>query len=66
MKPEPGREPTMIDRAETRARAIAVAGPFEPPARSRATLNAETIIGASAIIAAFLIMTGALLVHALR
>jgi hypothetical protein len=66
MKPEPRREPPMTDRAETNARAIAVAGPFEPSTRSRATLSAEAIAGAGALIAAFLVMTGALLVHALR
>ena len=55
----------MRDRSEKQARAIATAGPFEPQARSRAILGAEGIAGAVALIAAFLLMTGVVLVRAL-
>jgi hypothetical protein len=53
----------MTDRSETSARAIAAAGPFEPSSRSRATLSMEAIVGAGALIVAFLVMT-ALILHA--
>ena len=53
----------MKERSEKRARAIAAAGPFEPQARSRAILGVEGIAGAVALIAAFLLMTGVVLVR---
>ncbi len=55
----------MADRSEVNASAIVAAGAFEPSARQRAVVRAEAIVGPAALIAAFLLMTAAIVAHAI-
>lgn len=48
-----------------RPTAVAAAGPFEQPVRARTEASVEAIAGAAALIAAFLLMTGFVVVRAL-
>lgn len=55
----------MQERNRKRPTAIVAAGPFEPTVRARTEASVEAIAGAAALIAAFLLMTGFVVVRAL-